>query len=319
MNRSISLLCLCGLLALPLSHAQDAAQPEAAEEPLKLYDVEIVIFRNVNVPRGHEYNLPTPLIRKPDSSLDLFDPQSIEKGQELGFTPLLSEEMRLHETVQQLTRSSRYALLLHTGWRQPGLEEGQSLPVWIRGGELYDEGYQSIDQMMFRPQAETQTDGTLAEQDPVQTPQVASQSGALPTPLQEDMPDQSGQSPQTTANLVPVHGLYELEGQITIVLSRYLHTHANLVLRKPAGDGSVTPTSGDAANSSYKPMRGNLLLNYALNEKRRMRSKRLHYLDHPQFGMLVLITPYTPPPEPASTLETGTQPPTQLVAPANGT
>jgi hypothetical protein len=37
------------------------------------------------------------------------------------------------------------------------------------------------------------------------------------------------------------------------------------------------------------------LLNYGLNEKRRMRSKKLHYLDSPQFGMLVLITPYQAP------------------------
>jgi hypothetical protein len=26
-----------------------------------------------------------------------------------------------------------------------------------------------------------------------------------------------------------------------------------------------------------------------------MRSKRLHYLDHPEYGLLVLITPYPPP------------------------
>ena len=37
---------------------------------------------------------------------------------------------------------------------------------------------------------------------------------------------------------------------------------------------------------------GHLLLNYALNEQRRMRSRKLHYLDHPEFGMLILITPY---------------------------
>jgi len=42
---------------------------------------------------------------------------------------------------------------------------------------------------------------------------------------------------------------------------------------------------------------GNRLLNYGLNEKRRMRSKKSHYLDHPEFGMLVLITPCEAPEE----------------------
>ena len=34
-----------------------------------------------------------------------------------------------------------------------------------------------------------------------------------------------------------------------------------------------------------------------LKERRRMRSKELHYFDHPRFGVIALITPYTPPAE----------------------
>ena len=35
-----------------------------------------------------------------------------------------------------------------------------------------------------------------------------------------------------------------------------------------------------------------ILNNHRLREHRRMRSKNLHYLDSPEFGMLILITPY---------------------------
>jgi hypothetical protein len=31
---------------------------------------------------------------------------------------------------------------------------------------------------------------------------------------------------------------------------------------------------------------------YHLTESRRMRSKELHYLDHPVLGVLLLVTPY---------------------------
>ena len=35
-----------------------------------------------------------------------------------------------------------------------------------------------------------------------------------------------------------------------------------------------------------------ILNNHALKEHRRMRSKILHYLDNPEFALLILITPY---------------------------
>ena len=52
------------------------------------------------------------------------------------------------EVVERITKSSRYQLLLHTGWRQPGLEASSAIPVWIRGGQVFDAGYSSIDQAM---------------------------------------------------------------------------------------------------------------------------------------------------------------------------
>ena len=35
-----------------------------------------------------------------------------------------------------------------------------------------------------------------------------------------------------------------------------------------------------------------ILNNHSLRERRRMRSRHLHYLDNPEFAMLILITPY---------------------------
>ena len=39
-----------------------------------------------------------------------------------------------------------------------------------------------------------------------------------------------------------------------------------------------------------------ILNNHSLKERRRMRSNKLHYLDNPEFSLLVLITPYEAPP-----------------------
>ncbi len=42
---------------------------------------------------------------------------------------------------------------------------------------------------------------------------------------------------------------------------------------------------------------------YLMHQKRRVRSKEIHYFDHPLFGVIMLITPYDPEPEPESEID----------------
>jgi hypothetical protein len=243
------------------------AQNQSGDKEMKYYDVEIIVFRNDKVPRSHELNLPTPSANVDVNALDLSSPKSIKQAKARGITALKPEELRLINKVQGIIKSSRYTLLLHTGWRQPGNDEKNSIPVWIKGGRVYSDGYSSIDQFQemknIAPANEFQ-DESLEQANPV--------------------PEKRLNAPK---------GLYELEGQITVTLSRYLHTHVELVLRKPATPVELLQQNAEPSMlDENQVIEGQLLLNYGLNEKRRMRSKKLHYLDSPQFGMLVLITPY---------------------------
>ena len=88
-------------------------------------------------------------------------------------------------------------------------------------------------------------------------------------------------------------GLYELEGKITIALSRYLHTYTDLILRRPRllAD-SLLDNPVQAKYLAAHAADTRILNNHILREHRRMRSKNLHYIDSPEFAMLVLITPY---------------------------
>ncbi len=68
-----------------------------------------------------------------------------------------------------------------------------------------------------------------------------------------------------------------LNGTIRVSRARYLHVDADLLhhrLQTPGISGS--------------PER------FRMRQSRRMRSKELHYLDHPLFGLLVQIIPYDP-------------------------
>lgn len=75
------------------------------------------------------------------------------------------------------------------------------------------------------------------------------------------------------------HPVNELDGTIKIVLGRYLHVHTDLAYRKPY------TVSADALG------RDRVLADFAIKTHRKMRSKELHYIDHPLLGILVEIRP----------------------------
>jgi hypothetical protein len=89
----------------------------------------------------------------------------------------------------------------------------------------------------------------------------------------------------------------KLEGTIKIGVKRYLHMTADLQLRQ---------------------YRDGQLINYPLKTQRRMRSGKLHYIDHPVLGIMVQAEKYVPPePEPEPVVES--PPPTGQPAATTGT
>jgi hypothetical protein len=183
--------------------------------------------------------------------------------------------MRLIEAVLKIVNSTRYSLLAHVAWRQPGVEKDQALPIWIKGGRIFGEEFTSID---------NQIDIELAAKTEYLGSENTSDFSTIESPDTQD----SEYEPDTS--------LYELEGTITIGLSRYLHTYADLVLRKPrlTIDPSIEVPGLDQSVIENLPDT-RILNNHSLKERRRMRSNKLHYLDNPEFSMLILITPYEAP------------------------
>ncbi len=64
-----------------------------------------------------------------------------------------------------------------------------------------------------------------------------------------------------------------LNGALKLYLSRFLHVNLELVLHADSGQSSDTPAQQT----------------YWINEHRRIRTKTLHYFDHPKFGALVSV------------------------------
>lgn len=283
---------LIPLLLTALLPEAALAQAESDDEALRQYDVELVIFKNIKAPKSREFVLPVSSPSRDKNMLDLSSASSVAAAAKLGYRVLSSDDYRLLEVVERLAESPRYEMLLHVAWRQPGLDRERAMPVWLRGGRVYGSEYASIDDRIdlldktaksVPGDPETETSFSFDEQN-------------LEALKLQQLEQQSAR---------PQRGLYEFEGKITIALGRYLHTYTDLVFRRPRL--TVDPVTDNQAQQEYLLARAadtRILNNHRLKEHRRMRSKTLHYLDNPEFALLILITPYEAPVE-ASAIDAG--------------
>jgi hypothetical protein len=104
------------------------------------------------------------------------------------------------------------------------------------------------------------------------------------------------------------NGRDRIEGSVTLVRERYLHLDVDLLLM----------TGGNTSPAQYSDGPGSKPV-FRLREKRRMRSRELHYFDHPRFGMIAMVTPYdAPEDEPEPDAEAATVEPEAADMPVSG-
>jgi hypothetical protein len=281
-------LCNTALLTLLLLPALLHAEQEE-----RWYQVEVIIFSQNN-PGYHESELWPLDYTLPDleKSRELIIPERVNTSRPTALLPqpfsLVSKEsLQLGDTAQRIQRASDVELMLHLGWLQPGLSEEQAVAVHIYEG------------MLNKPDETTTTE-----------------------------------VPETGTSLP------KLDGSLRLILSRYLHLESDLIWREPLPPGTPgfaaeLPVFSEAMGTDHvqPPVTPNgeeqtLTVNgqiidaaqggdtlietvatiakpgyrvFRLQQSRRMRSSEIHYLDHPLFGIIALVTPYDlAPPEPAA-------------------
>ncbi|MDH5738201.1 MAG: peptidoglycan binding protein CsiV [Gammaproteobacteria bacterium] len=240
-----------------------------AEEDVRYYDIELIVYENLEPipPEQKEVKPVSVSLEKQENAVTLGQAftGSLPKKYDTAyaFTPLQQEELQLSDEVNRIRESEKYRLLLHTGWRQPGLSNKEALDIY------------------FKHLASPKSDVVVPlPETPAASP--SAETGANPdaTPMPAEAAPEI--DPQTE-----IDG--ELQGVIKIVLARYLHLNIELLYKKLQGTGAV-----DLFDSNYVEERENDAV-YYLKQTRRMRSVELHYIDHPVVGALVRITQFVPP------------------------
>ena len=87
-----------------------------------------------------------------------------------------------------------------------------------------------------------------------------------------------------------------LTGNFKLVLARYLHIYAEMEYHRNQTEALIENTASNTQplDTSLENVTENTVLEsrpYPINIHRRMRSKELHYIDHPLVGMLIQINP----------------------------
>ncbi|SCZ59575.1 CsiV family protein [Thiohalomonas denitrificans] len=263
--RGILFILLATLIAAPVAAAD--------REEVRWYDVELIIF-TPGEDRFLDAEAWPEAPRLPETEEARLPGEPIGAQEIEAFQILTPDELQLAGAYRRLQDSSQFEPLVHIGWRQPGLNKNEALPVRI-----------TLD-----------ANGQLLTGE--RTPSTAAR-GALSQ--QADLP--------------------RLDGTVTVVLSRYLHLNTDLVYRIEAdsampGGMFGEPSTQDPAiinlstrgrsdevrsrEQSLAPdtepfARGPRYLEFVVNDSRRMRSRELHYVDHPVLGVIALITPYEAP------------------------
>ena len=90
-----------------------------------------------------------------------------------------------------------------------------------------------------------------------------------------------------------------VDGLVRVAVERYLHLDLNLRLHLPeVNQQTIDQEPQQETGQTDMAMEYEYgVPEIRLKERRRMRSKELHYFDNPRFGVIALITPYTPPAE----------------------
>ena len=83
-----------------------------------------------------------------------------------------------------------------------------------------------------------------------------------------------------------------ITGNFKLILARYLHIYTELEYQRNPADRSTEEASANSETTEQASKNTTLEnTNYPINMHRRMRSKELHYIDHPLVGILIQINP----------------------------
>jgi len=197
---------------------------------------------------------------KPGQLPTFSDPRMQRKN----FKQLDDKQLILKKEAKAIQRSSLRKLISHTGWLQTVHAKNKSSPVIFKIGNQYTTLVPDPDNIIIAT-----TDRSVPT-----IPDVKQTDSDLSTVITD------GNSSNFTPMIPQI--VKQLDGAITVSVGRYLHVWTDLLFRRPISSPGLIETDPEYT----------LLETFRYLDHRRMRSRELHYIDNPSFGILIYALPY---------------------------
>lgn len=278
----------------------------------RYYDIELLIYKHSKL--GEQFRSEhwpnTWLIPNISESLDL---NRIPTKQQEKFRRLQDDETTFEEIVEKVTEAERYEILSYQAWRQPGLDKDNRIAIQINAGQIYTQVTELPVAVSpgIKPEPETEEPETgslfipQSQLDEFLEPMV-SRDPSLPLTLEY-------RTPAEGETIDRDQRVYELQGTVEIVLSRFLHVYSDLLLLQPVyiekarsnlideDTALISDDNEDILLDNEKPKFNVELVSgdeafttlhgFNIKQHRRMRSGELHYIDHPLLGIVIQARP----------------------------
>jgi hypothetical protein len=106
-------------------------------EDIRYYDVEIILFENLDNASRQSENWPNSVeLVLPETIIEIGRPYAGSLPQKydpaLTFQPLSQEDYQLQNQARKIEGSSSRRVLLHTAWRQPGMDREEAMTVYFK-------------------------------------------------------------------------------------------------------------------------------------------------------------------------------------------
>jgi hypothetical protein len=245
---------------------------------------------------------------------------------------LSAESLQLTDIVKQLSRSKNFKPLMHFGWRQKTKTKRLAVPMKIFAGEnfgfQYEQELQKFQQQLIASKdqedilhdalyrdtivVEELSEEVIKQQAITERlqaliaklPNLPTDTISLLDEVNKDITQTNvmlNQSNMLTAPIKPPQN-WTLDGFLKVEVDFYLHITAdinvmNMSLAQLATQ-QLLPVNTEQDATQLKTIN--------FKQDRRVRSKEIHYFDHPYMGMIIRILPYKKPIEEVEETEEST-------------
>lgn len=205
------------------------------------------------------------------------------------YVKLGAASQQLQNDAKLIARDRASRVLFHEAWRQPFHDEKEAYSLVITGGDLYDKHYEleGTIHLYVSRYLHIQTNLWLTQfdantgQNMEHWPWLPSRPEASATTITPENENSSSASDNTSemssgidTNLPSLEFGFQAGSELTF------------------SNQASKPLFDDFASVAAQPYIIRQLV--LMQQKRRMRSTELHYIDHPRLGILIRIDPYAP-------------------------